>query len=66
MKGVPKDPWGNGYIFDTDYDCTASPIQDGCEDNVGQTLRVIHSSGPNGSPINTYDSDDIVLILCAQ
>lgn len=65
MNNVPTDVWGNSYVFDTDYDCTASPIQEGCEDFTGQTVRAIHSPGPNGSPINAYDSDDVVFVLCS-
>ena len=48
---VPKDPWGNNYIFDTDYFVDGSP-------------RVAAASGgPNKSGNNTYDEDNVVEIL---
>lgn len=61
--GVPNDPWAQAYIFDTDYTCTTGVM--GCE-NIpdGTQVRAIHSGGPNGSGINVYDSDNIVLVLC--
>ena len=65
MNRVPQDPWGNDYIFDTDYDCDASPLQTGCESHSGQTVSALHSPGPNGSAANAYDSDDIVFVVCS-
>jgi general secretion pathway protein G len=48
---IPKDPWGNNYIFDTDYFINSSP-------------RVaVASGGPNQSGANTYDEDNVVKIL---
>jgi len=64
MTPVPLDPWGNQYIFDSDYDCDNNA--NGCEGFSGQTVRAIHSSGPNGSALNIYDADNIVLVLCAE
>ena len=63
MNPIPKDPWGNSYIFDPDYQCVTGAI--GCENYPnGTVLRVVHSGGPNGSGINIYDADNIVLVLC--
>lgn len=60
---VPRDPWGNRYIFDADFRCNTGVL--GCEGIPnGVTVRAIHSGGPNGSGINSYDSDNIVLVLC--
>ncbi len=60
---VPEDPWGNRYIFDPDYRCNSGVL--GCEGIPNGTMtRTIHSGGPNGSGINGYDSDNIVLVLC--
>jgi general secretion pathway protein G len=48
---IPKDPWGNHYFFDTDY-------------NVSGVMRVVVGSyGPNGQGLNQYDSDDVIKIL---
>lgn len=64
MRNVPLDPWGNRYIFDADYECVRAST--GCENYTeGQTVLAIHSSGPNGSAINVYDEDNIVLVLCS-
>jgi len=63
MARVPQDPWGNSYVFDADYRCLT--VTQGCEGIPnGVMVRAIHSRGPNGSPINNYDSDNIVLVLC--
>ena len=63
MSVVPKDPWGNSYIFDTDYTCTSGTL--GCDGIPNNTIvRAIQSGGPNGSGINVYDLDNIVLVLC--
>lgn len=64
FENLPNDPWGNRYIYDPDYDCNQASV--GCEPFTdGQTVLAIHSSGPNGSAINTYDEDNIVLVLCS-
>jgi|SRR3989344_508776 len=50
-----KDPWGNHYFFDTDYDIDSSGAQ--------KWAAVVGSFGPNGEGQNVYDSDDIIEIL---
>ena len=63
MSVLPKDPWGNSYIFDSDYTCNSATS--GCTGIPDNTIvRAIHSGGPNGSGFNVYDSDNIVLVLC--
>lgn len=63
MPTVPKDPWNNSYIFDPDYRCQSGVR--GCEDVPNNTtVRAVHSGGPNGSGINGYDSDNLVIIIC--
>ena len=63
MGRLPTDPWGNSYIFDTDYTClSVTPGCAGIPDNT--VVRAIHSGGPNGSGLNVYDADNIVLVLC--
>ena len=48
---IPKDPWGENYMFDTDYFIDGSP-------------RVaIASGGPNKSGNNLYDQDNVVKVL---
>jgi type II secretory pathway pseudopilin PulG len=49
--GNLEDPWGNDYFFDPDY------LIDGID------RVVIGSFGPNGVGPNTYDSDDIYVLL---
>jgi general secretion pathway protein G len=51
LPSIPKDPWGNNYFFDSDY-------QSG-----GRTRVVIGSFGPNGVGPNVYDSDDVIKII---
>lgn len=62
MSVVPRDPWGNEYFFDTDYqvDADGNPC-----DGAGSCTEVaaIGSFGPNGTGQNLYDEDDIILIL---
>lgn len=54
MQSVPKDPWGSNYFFDPDY-------------KIGGTdYAVIGSFGPNQCCKNTYDSDNIYLVLPTQ
>lgn len=65
IHSVPDDPWGNRYIFDPDYRCDTGVL--GCEGIPNATfVRAIHSGGPNGSGINVYDSDNIVLTFCRE
>ena len=54
MPTVPKDPWGQDYYFDPDYEIG------------GRDFAVVGSFGPNGVGKNLYDADDIVLILPTQ
>jgi len=65
IKDVPRDPWGNKYIFDDDYDCR-NLEENGCTATTRGIHRVIHSGGPNRSDMNVYDSDNIVHVLCAR
>ena len=46
-----QDPWGNNYFFDGDYNLDGRPV------------AVVGSFGPNGCCPNTYDNDDIILII---
>lgn len=55
-----KDPWGQEYIYDSHYSCTGG--ENNCSGGTG--YAVIHSGGPNGSGINSYDTDNIALVLC--
>lgn len=55
LEVVPKDPWGNNYFFDTNYDIPPTG------DNIFGA--VIGSYGPNGVGNNLYDGDDIIDIL---
>lgn len=62
MSQVPRDPWGNRYIFDADFACNGDI---GCEGIPNSTVvRVVHSGGPNGSGMNVYDGDNVVLLIC--
>lgn len=54
MQSVPKDPWGSNYFFDPDYRIK------------GTNYAVIGSFGPNKCCQNTYDSDNIYLVLPTQ
>jgi len=51
LTGPFKDPWGHNYFFDGDYNLD------------GRTVPVVGSFGPNGCCPNTYDDDNIVLII---
>jgi len=69
IGSISKDPWGNDYYFDDDYQCADGAT--GCSGFItgGEDLRVVHSGGPNGSGINTYEltgSDNVVLVLCVH
>ena len=48
---LSKDPWGNNYFLDTDYQID------------GQIKAVVGSYGPNGRGLNEYDDDDIIYII---
>jgi len=66
ISAVTPDPWGNQYIYDEDFQCIAGAT--GCDGypTSGHVLRVLHSGGPNGSGINGYDSDNVVIVLCER
>jgi len=49
--GKFRDPWGTPYFIDYDYDVD------------GKWYVVVGSSGPNKSAINTYDEDNIYVII---
>jgi type IV pilus assembly protein PilA len=49
-----QDPWGRNYFFDSDYNLD------------GRTVAAVGSFGPNGCCPNTYDDDDIILIIPAD
>jgi general secretion pathway protein G len=51
LPSMPKDPWGNNYFLDTDYQINT----------VNQI--VLGSFGPNGEGPNDYDDDDVIKIL---
>jgi general secretion pathway protein G len=51
LASVPKDPWGNDYFFDTDYDVN------------GKDRVALGSFGPNGVGPNLYDDDDVLKII---
>ncbi len=62
LPTMPRDPWGNQYFMDTDYlvDTNNQP----CNGAMGcVNVVAIGSFGPNGGTQNTYDADDIILIL---
>jgi prepilin-type N-terminal cleavage/methylation domain-containing protein len=50
-EGAVQDPWGNNYFFDPDYRID------------GVDRVVVGSFGPNGRGPNTYDSDNIYILL---
>jgi general secretion pathway protein G len=51
LESVPTDPWGNNYFFDPDYRID------------GEDFVVVGSFGPNGVGPNTYDADDVRLLI---
>lgn len=75
VNHVPLDPWGNKYILDFDFKCSA---EHGCENFIFQgpypkwnTVRALVSAGPNGDfevdtddPFGSNHLDDVVYILC--
>jgi len=58
INTISKDPWGNNYFFDTDYqiDLGAGTAN----------ASIIGSFGPNGVGPNLYDSDDIIEIMAVE
>jgi len=60
LPNIPLDPWGQEYMFDAYYNCTGGDHN--CSG--GFTYTVIHSGGPNGSGLNSYDTCNITLVIC--
>lgn len=59
------DPWGRKYLMESRYLCTEGEVAEKNGQCVaGEWYSAIQSRGANGSPINTYDADNIALILC--
>jgi len=62
MDSIPDDPWGRQYFFDTDY--LVRPDDKPCAGAGGcVNAAVLGSYGPNGKGNNSYDSDDIIMVL---
>lgn len=59
MQKIFKDPWGNDYFFDSDYDLDPDPIGQ-------QWAVVVGSFGPNRVGPNVYDDDDVVYVLVSE
>lgn len=60
---IPKDSWGNDYLFDSDYTCYEAI--NGCEGiSSGTEVRALVSYGPDGIGLNVYNDDDIILVMC--
>lgn len=55
IQGIPLDPWGNPYFFDTDYDIDPAAGE--------KWAAVVGSFGPNGNGQNVYDDDNIIILL---
>jgi type II secretion system protein G len=51
LANVSRDPWGNNYFFDNDYQIN------------GQNVVAIGSFGPNRVGPNNYDADNIIVII---
>ena len=54
FTGPFTDPWGRNYFFDEDFDIN------------GRAAADVGSFGPNGCCPNTYDDDDIIVIIPAN
>ncbi|MEI6971545.1 MAG: type II secretion system protein GspG [bacterium] len=72
LEKLPLDPWGTPYFLDPDYNvggsnANAKPGAVRKGGGRGQSLLVnrivVGSYGPNRGTLNTYDSDDIYIIL---
>jgi general secretion pathway protein G len=62
IQDVQVDPWGNHYFFDTDYEVKGDDTP--CDGAGGCiTVAVLGSYGPDGSGLDLYNADDIILIL---
>lgn len=67
--GSPYDPWGNPYLFDSNFRCFANVA--GCKgiEESSPKSSVIASCGPSGTNADgecDYDPDNIVLRLCTN
>lgn len=62
LPNAPEDPWGQQYIYDSHYSCSNG--ENDCPGLTGNGYAVIHSGGPNGSGRNSYDTDNIAIVLC--
>lgn len=51
LSSIPKDPWGNNYFLDTDYQVKS------------QNRVALGSFGPNGVGPNLYDKDDVIKLI---
>jgi len=62
MTSIPKDPWGNYYFFDTNYQLKADGTS--CDgDLICTPAVVVGSYGPNGVGNAIYDEDNIIRIM---
>lgn len=70
ISQIPLDPWGREYYFDDDYSCLADTVGCGGIDDGGSLLTsALVSCGENGNVSGgscSYDSDNIVKILCRR
>lgn len=55
-----KDPWGQDYFFDTDYDLDGDPAAP------NRWAVVIGSYGPDGRGNNLYNSDDVLYVIVEE
>ena len=65
------DPWGNPYVLDEDYQCTAGALGCGGVADVGTDSSVLVSCGPDGDITGSgdacvYNDDNIVLVMCKK
>jgi prepilin-type N-terminal cleavage/methylation domain-containing protein len=58
-----KDPWGNAYFFDTDYQVDINNEPCGCGGGGCVFVVVAGSYGPDGLRNNLYNCDDIITII---
>jgi hypothetical protein len=58
MQDVPKDPWGNDYFFDTDYDL---------EPGGGTNWAVVLGSyGPSNPTMDQYGPDVVIYTIMSE
>ncbi len=43
VADVQRDPWGNKYWFDSDYDCSTAPPAENCQGYSGMVQAIISS-----------------------